>query len=49
MGHWWNDTDRRKLKCPVSNLSHCNFVHDILHSLVQKGTWPMTADGGCGG
>jgi len=27
MEHWWNDTDREKLKHSVKNLSQCHFVH----------------------
>ena len=27
MEHWWNDTDREKLKHFVKNLSQCQFVH----------------------
>ena len=27
MEHWWNDTDRGKLKYKEKNLSQCHFVH----------------------
>jgi len=27
MEHWWNDTDRWKLKYSEKVLSHCHFTH----------------------
>jgi hypothetical protein len=31
MEQWWKDIDRRKLKNPEKNLSHCHFVHRKSH------------------
>jgi len=35
MEHWWNDTDRRKLKYWEENLSQCCSVHNKSHT-----DWP---------
>jgi hypothetical protein len=32
MEHWWDDTDREKLKYLKENLSQCNFVHNKSHT-----------------
>lgn len=31
MQHWWNDTNREKLKYSQKNLSQCHFVHHKSH------------------
>jgi hypothetical protein len=31
MEHWWNETDREKLKYSAKNLSQCHFVHHKSH------------------
>jgi hypothetical protein len=31
MEHWWNDTDRRKVKYSDKNLPQCHFVHHKSH------------------
>jgi hypothetical protein len=40
--HWWNDTDRRKPKYWVRNLSQCHIVHHISYVVCPATkSWPI--------
>jgi hypothetical protein len=35
MEHWWNDSDRGKLKYWGKKLSHCHFVHQKILPTIE--------------
>jgi hypothetical protein len=39
MEHWWNGTDRGKLKYWERNLSQCHFIHHIDGPGIELGPW----------
>jgi hypothetical protein len=43
MGHWWNDTDRRKQNYVETAPSQCHFVHHKSHIVSQGLRWDRPA------